>query len=282
MNFFLCLLCFLLLTSICYPKQKGDKDSDQRESESLGNNDEESMNTKHQIEVRFSYDYLSPHKIYNPWETVFIKFSSRPWKDFSYFLELDPFFREEGYGILGVIGAYKDWTKYLYTYSAISFGSVTDFLPQFRIDHDFNFKLGKKQNIVWTAGISYIDYHSVYKDVVLSTGFTLYWKNWIGEYRIFNNHSYPGNNISYTHLVSLGYGKDKWQWTYLTLYIGKEAYLATYVSPPEKVRERFFYVILNHRHWLNQNWGIVGDISYFKLWKNYEKYGFTIGFFIEF
>ena len=282
MKFFLYLICFMLLTGVCYPNQEEAVNTEETKNDVLENKSEESVSTKHQLEVRFSYDHLSPHGSYGSWETIALKFSSRPWDDFSYFLELVPFFRKEGNGVLGVIGAYKDWTTYLYTYSAVSSGSKTDYLPQFRIDHDFNFKLGKKQTIVWTVGVSYIDYHSDYEDIAVSTGLTLYWKECVGEYRIFRNHSSPGNNISYTHLLSLGYGREKWQWTYLHFYIGKEAYLATYISPPEKIREQFIHIIIDHKHWLKQTWGIFGDVSYFKLWDNYEKYGFTIGLFIEF
>jgi YaiO family outer membrane protein len=121
-------------------------------------------------------------------------------------------------------------------------------LPAFRFDNDLNFKLGQKQNIVWTVGISYVLFHNVNQDLSPSTGFTLYWKDWIGEYRIFNSHSYPGNIVSYTNLVKLGYGREKWQWTYLTVYIGKDAYLATYISPSQKVNEQYFNAVLSHRH----------------------------------
>lgn len=279
---FLCLLCLLFFGGISYAEKEGNNDSDRQDSESLDRNQEEPKDTRHQLEITFSYDYLSPYRVYNSWETARIKFSSRLQEDFLYFLELDPFFRKEGDGILGVIGAYKDWTRYLYTYTALSSGSKTDYLPKFRVDHDLNFKLGKGQHIVWTAGISYIDYHDAHQDLLLSTGFTLYWKDWIGGYRIFNNHSYPGNNISYTHLVTVGYGREKWQWTQLDVYIGNEAYLATYAYLSEKVDEQFLNVILTHKHWITQNWGIVGNISYFDLWENYEKYGFTLGFFVEF
>lgn len=236
----------------------------------------------HRIEGSFSYEYLNPHETYGDWNTANIAFYSKQSPTFTYFIEGSIFNRYEGNGILGVVGAYKDWTSFLYTYSAVSAGSNTDYLPQFRADHDFNFKIGKNKNYVLTAGVTYIGYFNGHSDFIVSGGPIVYLSEWILAYRLFHNESDPGSIISYSHLISIGYGKEGRQWTYLNISFGKQAYLATYLDTPEAVNNDSLNIALQHRHWLGKHYGIFGEASYFKLEEGYEKYGITCGAFYEF
>lgn len=237
---------------------------------------------RHRLEANFSYEHLTPRDVYGPWKTLSIGFYNKLKSDLTYFLQLGAFSRDEGDAGLGTLGAYKDWGSRFYTYSALSAGTNSEYLPRFRIDNDFNLKIGTKKNLVWTTGISYIRYFNVHKDLILSTGLTLYHQEWILSYRVFRNDSSPGNVISYSHLVSTGYGREGWQWTYLDFSYGKQAYLATNLSNPEQIAQNSSYVSLKHRRWLGIDYGIFMDISYLKLEDGYEKYGFSPGIFREF
>lgn len=243
---------------------------------------EDEFKKRYRLEANLSYEYLSPNEVYGSRKTLNIGFYDKPRKDLTSFLQLGSFSRKEGEALLGVMGAYKDWGDSLYTYSALSIGTKSDYLPQIRIDHDFNIKLGSLKNIVWTAGISYLKHFDVHKDLILSTGITFYYHNWIWSYRLFRNESDPDNVISYSQLISVGYGREGWQWTFFDFSYGKQAYLATYLASPQEVRQDSLNLSLKHRRWIGKDYGMFGDISYFKLKDGYDKYGFSFGIFKEF
>lgn len=234
------------------------------------------------IEVGGTYEALSPKSVYGDWKTGWIAFYHRPKPDLTYFIGDNLFWRKEGQANLWYGGAYKDWTPWLYTYTSLSVGTKSTYLPKFRIDQEFNFKLGEKKNFVLSTGFSHIKYHDVHKDLLFSLGFTFYQEWWNFTYKHFINKSDPGNLYSSSELLSLGIGKEKKFWTYFDISFGKQAYLATYLSSPEEVKQNSFYSSLRHRQWLKENFGLIGEISYFKLKQGYEKYGFGFGFFKEF
>jgi YaiO family outer membrane protein len=237
---------------------------------------------RHRLEGYYSYEHLTPHDVYGSWKTLNLTYYDQLKKDLTYFVSLAAFSRNEGDAALGNIGMYKDWGSRLYTFTSLSTGTNSEYLPQFRIDHDFNTKIGPSKNIVWTLGLSYIDYYDVHKDTILSTGIIWYLKNWILNYRVFRNNSDPGDVISYSQLISAGYGREGWQWTYLNLSYGKQAYYATQLVNPQQVSQRSLYVDLKHRRWIGKGYGIFIDTSYFKLKDGYEKYSFAPGIFKEF
>ena len=236
----------------------------------------------HRLEASLTYEYLSPHETYGDWNSANLAYYHTLSPTFTYFVETSLSLHPEGNGVAGTVGAYKDWTSFLFTYSAVSFGSKTEYSPAFRADHDFNFKVGKNENLVLTAGVTYIKYANDHYDFIVSGGPTFYWNKWILEYRLFHNESNPGAVVSYSHLVSAGYGEDGWQWTYLNISFGKQAYLATATAMPETVSDNSLNVALLHRHWLGKHYGIFGEASFFKLEAGYEKYGITCGVFYEF
>ena len=233
------------------------------------------------LEIGGSYEKLSP-SFYGEWKSVGINFFHKPRKDFTYFLGISGFSRKEGDAILFSGGGYKDWTDRLYTYSALSFGTSSEYLPKYRLDHEFNIKFGEKKNIVPALSLSYIKYHSVHKDFVLGLGFTLYQEGWNFTYRHFINKSDPGNVTSSSNLFSLGIGREKASWTYLDFSFGKQAYLATYLATPQEVRQKSMYAAIKHRRWITDSLGIMGEVNFLKLEGGYEKYGFGMGVFKEF
>ena len=236
---------------------------------------------KNRIEANVSYEYLTPSDAYEPRTGLNLRFYRKETETFTYFFELATSLRETN-GVLFTTGAYKDWTDSFFTYSSLSTGSHTDYLPQIRLDQDFNFKIGKEKNLVWVLGTSYIDYFDEHKDLIISTGLTAYLKKWILSYRIFRNKSDPGDVISFSHTVSAGYGEEGKQWVYLTFSTGRESYLATYLATPEEVDHSAYGITLNLRRWLRPFSGILLDISYFKLGDEYNKYGLAAGMFHEF
>ena len=236
---------------------------------------------KNRIEIGVCYEHLTPHETYGDWENFTIGFYRQQRKDFSYFILASGHFREQSAAIF-TIGAYKDWTEKLFTYSDLSFGTNSDFSPRFRIDHDFNFKIKNLEKIVWTVGATYVKYYDAHRDIIISAGFTGYLEKWIVGYRLFRNRSDPGNVQSFSHIASIGYGKEDWQWTYLTLSYGKQAYLATNLLTPEEVNQNSLGITLYHRHWLKKHFGIFGTLSFFQLLDGYDKYGLCLGIFREF
>lgn len=234
------------------------------------------------IEASVSYEYLRPNDVYGDWNAGNLVYYSTLSPDFTWFLQGSAYNRRGGNGLTGTAGAYKDWRDFLYTYSSITAGSNSDYLPKFRADHDFNFKLGGGKNYVITAGITYIDYFDDHSDLIISGGPTLYLTRWIIQYRLFYNKSNPGSIGSFSHLISAGYGEEGRQWTYLNLSFGKQAYLATSIAEPQAVNQDSFYTALQHRRWLKEYYGIFGDVSYFTLEDGYNKLGISCGFFYEF
>lgn len=237
------------------------------------------------IDASTSYYFLDPHGIYGSWYIGTVKYYNNSIKKFNYFIEADGFSRTiEGKGLLGTIGAYTIWTPWLYTYSDISSGTNYLFLPEFRVDNNFNFKLGKTKNIVWEIGGSYIKYNGNNLDLIASTGLTYYYKRWIVSYRLFRTISDPGSIVSWSHFYSIGYGKRYWERTYLNVTTGNEAYLTTYL--PAQYQRNVNYnaldIEIHQRIWLRKDFGIIGNLDYFILQGNYRAFGINIGIFKNF
>jgi len=237
---------------------------------------------KNRLELSASYEYLHPHGDYGDWQNVTTTFFRKERPDFTWFVQLGAFAREEGNGGLTAAGAYKDWNESFFTYTALSAGTNSLYLPQLRIDHDFNLKIGPEKNFIWVAGATYIQYFNTHRDTILSTGLTAHFRKWVAEYRIFRNLSDPGSIVSYSHLFALGYGQDGWQWTNATFSFGKQAYLATALAAPEAVNHNSVQTTLSHRRWVGKDYGVFGEISFFTLSHSYQKTGLSLGIFREF
>ncbi|WP_371381308.1 YaiO family outer membrane beta-barrel protein [Sporomusa aerivorans] len=266
----LSLVFSLLLVLVLYPFQQ---------LKALDQNDGKPNS---RIELSTAYEYLSPHSGYGDWKTISLSYYRTGQPDFTWYTQFFNFSRPEGSGQLAAVGAYKDWSRSFYTYTALAAGTETDYLPKTRIDHNFNFKFGQAKNWIWSLGGSYLQYSGEQKDYILSTGFTAYRHNSVAEYRIFRNQSYPGAVGSYSYLLSFGVGQERKQWTTATFSAGKQAYLATYLVKPEKVNKNSKMISFNHRRWLDDHQGIFGDLSWLDLEESYRKTGFSLGYFSEF
>lgn len=264
-----CCLCLLAVLSFVWPDHQAFA--------------EESAGTlKNRIEITGAYDHLSPHDMYGDWESFSAAFYRKERQDVTWYVELDAFTRKEGKGMLAVAGAYKDWTDALYTYTAVAVGTNSVYLPEVRFDHTFNMKFGPEQTFVWLIGLTSINYHTDYRDFILSTGLTAYLDTWVPEYRIFRNVSSPGSVVSYSHLLTLAYGREQWQWTTAVVGFGKQAYQALELAAPAAIKSDSFSVTLKHRRWLQNNYGLLGELSYFNLQETYKKGGLLLGVFREF
>jgi YaiO family outer membrane protein len=243
---------------------------------------QEDGNKSRRIEASVSFEHLSPHDIYGNWYSSNVGFYSKVSPSYTYFIQGSFHNRPEGSGMTMSGGCYKDWKDFLYTYSAVSAGSHSDYLPEFRIDHDFNFKLGRDKNYVLTAGVIYIDYFTGHTDLIFSGGTTVYLNKWIFQYRLFHNQSNPGSIGSFSHLLSAGYGEEGMQWTYVNISFGKQAYLATSLVTPQAVNQNSWNISLQHRRWIGKSYGIFSDASFFRLEDGYDKFGVSCGVFYEF
>lgn len=234
------------------------------------------------IDVSFTYEYLDPSSDYGSWKNFNLSYYQKYSKDLTLVYQAGFFNRDEGSGTLFALGAYNDWNPSLYTYSQITVGTDTDYLPKYRLDHDFYFKFGEHKQWVGILGLTYIDYHDVHSDTIGSVGLTYYGPRYNATYRFFVNNSDPGSVNSNTHLLSIGYGAEKEYWTYFDISYGNQAYLSTLDPNYQNVDNDAFDTRLSHRHWLTENTGVFGSVGYFNLNDGYDKYLFQIGYFKEF
>lgn len=238
--------------------------------------------TTDRFEIDYAFDALDPSNDYGKWHTLSIANYQKISDDLTVFYQAGSFGRKSGNALLASIGAYTDWSKSFYTYSQVTAGTNSEYLPLFRIDNDFNYKFGKLKNIVATIGISYINAHDDHSDRIVSAGFTYYGDMYNFSYRLFQNHSNPGNIISYSNSLSFGYGKEKWQWIYLTVSWGDQAYLSTLQAIGTEVRQDSVTVNLGYRKWTADTSGFYGNLGYSTLKDGYNKKNVKIGYFYEY
>ena len=234
------------------------------------------------LDVSLSYEYLDPSSLYGAWKSLNIAYYQKCKDNMTFVYQAGLFDRDEGSAGLFAFGAYKDWNPSLYTYSQISRGTDSEYLPQMRLDHDFYFKLGEKKQWVAIAGATYIDYHDVHEDLIFSLGMTYYAQKYNITYRHFFNDSDPGSVKSDTDLLSVGYGAEKDQWTYFDISYGNQAYQSILENRYMGFNEDALNIKLAHRRWTTDNSGWFGSIGCFDLDQGYKKYLIQIGYFKEF
>ena len=233
------------------------------------------------LDTSFSYEYLSPNGPYGSWAAANAALYF-PLPGFSAFAQASSHVRPDGNGVLVSGGGYKDWTSFFYTYTSLSAGTHSPYLPKYRLDQDLNLKVLPSKTLILTGGFSQIKYHDIHKDLVLSAGASLYLDRLIVSYKLMRNISSPGSVKSYTHVQSAGYGREGEHWTFLTASQGKQAYLATYIASPQEIRQSATSFMLNHRRWLKKDFGATGDVSWLELEGGYKKYGVSLGCFFYF
>lgn len=234
----------------------------------------------YRFESTLTYEHLNPNADYGDWKSVDTTCYARVHRQVTAFAQASHHARiKEGSGQAVSAGAYVDWRPRLSTYSALSRGFGEDFLPVYRIDHDFNLL---HDPFVFTIGATCIDYKGEQRDWIVSAGTTWYHHRWIAEYQLFRNTSDPGGLVSYTHLLSLGYGQEGWRWMFLKFSLGAQAYQARTLAEPEDIRQDAWEISLHHRHWLGRDWGLMERIGFLSLEDGYAKHAVSVGFFKEF
>jgi len=234
--------------------------------------------TTDRFEVEYAYDTLDPKDIYGTWQTLTLTNYQKISKDITIFYQTGFFKRKIENAFLASLGAYTDWSDAFYTYSQITVGTKSDYLAKYRVDNDFNFKFGEKKNIVGTVGITYVKAHNIHSDQIFSLGLTYYAPKYNASYRLSQNHSNPGNAVSHSHTLSMGYGREKWQWLYLDLSYGDQAY----VSQQTEVNQDTKSAKISYRKWIDKKSGFFGNIGYFTLSEGYDKTNINLGYFIEY
>jgi YaiO family outer membrane protein len=238
------------------------------------------------IEASYMYEYLRPFNDYGDWHSFNITYYRQQRPDFNYHLGATlhhrPITSLRESGILLFGGISKDWSARLYSNFSLSFGSKTDYLPEYRYDLDINLKLLKHRNLVFTLGYAYINYFTVHEDVLWRYGFTLYHKSLIFSIMFFDNYSDPGNVDSQKTQFSFGVGREHWQWTYLILDYGTQAYLNIYNPNQVKIEQDVIEIALKHRRWLKRDFGFFLTLSLLELEASYTKYGVQFGLFWQY
>lgn len=242
----------------------------------------------YRVEGSLAYDHLFPHDVYGSREGMTLSFFHAPIRKITYYITGGGYFAGDAASAIATVGLYADPIDFMYTHTALTSSTPSEYTPLFRFDHDFNFRFLSDLNLVWTLGITYIHYHEndsgvYHKDLSPSTGLSYYFvKDWVLEYRIFLNVAFPGEVLGHSHLVSAGYGREFEHWTFLTLTGGRQCYLATYVPDRPRVNNWTLGVMLDHRHWLADEWGLFGGAKYEKLFGLYDVVGASFGGFYSF
>lgn len=234
------------------------------------------------IDITGSYNYLLPNNLYGNWKIGSVKYYNKQIPNLTFFLGLDGFSRIEGSAILFEAGAYKNWSDRLYTYTGLSAGSNSVYLPNYRIDQNFYFKVGPKKQIVLVTGGTYIKYYNNYSSDILNVGVIYYGNGWNITYQHFFNKNNPGSVYSATDLVSLGIGKEGTSWTYFDISYGKESYMSSYLTTPQEINHNALYLDVKRKQWLGKDWGINVGLNFLKLQNSYDNYGVSFGVFKEF
>lgn len=236
------------------------------------------------IEYSFSYDKLSFSDSSNKdfFRNYTIRYFNKVSNKQTNFFEYSFHNRSNSNnGSLLVAGFYRDLSDNLFTYNAFSFGSKTDYLPKYRIDSEFYYKIGKEKNILLNLGTTFLRYHNDYKDFSISYGIVFYQNRWNFTYKKINSNLKPGNTNSRTDIFSLGIGEEKKYWLYFTYNYGNSSYILNFYTNPSFFNEKFYYYQLNYRTWLRNYSGIIIEYNLLKL-RSYRKNGIVLGIFYEY
>ncbi len=237
---------------------------------------------KKRLDVQLNYQQLDPKKTYGEIKSGQLTFSQPINPSTTLLYNLTFVTRKEGKGVLGQFGAYRDWHERIYTFTALSAATRAGFLPRYRIDQEFYFKVSSQKSLVIPATVSYASYHNKQGSLIFGSGVVWYLPCWILEYRLFLETTYPGSSQSLSQTASVGYGKEDWQWIFLSGGYGRNSYLANLDVEPQNVNQRVAFVNLNWRRWLFSNFGFITDCRFTDIKDAYRVYSISLGLFVEF
>jgi YaiO family outer membrane protein len=235
----------------------------------------------YRLDADLLYEHLTPNADYGDWHGLWLTFYVKTLPRITPFAWAGLYERENWIGAGGV-GAYVDWLPRLYTYTATSFGGVSAYHTRWRVDHFFNLKAGL---VTWGLGGGYMQDHQDHTDWFLALG-PRYWNGpLILEYRLTRYASDPGNHVNWQHLFSAGYGAEGRRWLFLTLTVGGEKYLATWVDPHQVIDRDAWEIGAVWQQWLTARAGYKLRAGYLDLGEpgdGYRKYSLGVGGFWEF
>ncbi len=232
---------------------------------------------KYRAEGSLAFEGLTNN--YGFWEGVDTKLYARINRKVTLFGNAIFWDREAQLSGLAGVGAYIEWLSFLYTYTSVYGGTNDPYNPLIRVDHDFNFKVGKDGFVVLTLGAMYLKYHSEHWDIAPYAGVSAYLGPFVLGYRLIVNISNPDAVVGLSHLATLDYGTEGDHSSYLAVNYGKSAYSATYLTTPQEIRQNSLRVGVGHRHWIKNNWGLFGELNFLWLEQSYEKFGGMFGVF---
>ena len=235
----------------------------------------ESLNYRLDIDYRF--DQLDPEENYGNWHGTTATLYARQSVEFVPFITAGLSGRDiSGDDSFLGIGAYAVLTEDISTYTAFTKGSESDFVPDYRIDHFFNFIDGPRTII---AGAGYMKSYRGHEDYIISLG-ARYWQGpLILEYLHSINYSSPGGHESHSNLFTAGYGAEGTSWIFLTFKLGDEAYTATYVDPWENINHDVVEISASFSRWFGPTWGLKLNTGYLDLTPHDDGYSkITAGF----
>jgi len=100
------------------------------------------------MDISLTYEYLDPSSSYGSWKNLNVTYYQKYAKGLTFVYQAGLFHRDgddEGSAALAALGVYKDWTPSLYTYTQLSAGTNSTYLPKYRVDQEFYYKFGEKK-----------------------------------------------------------------------------------------------------------------------------------------
>lgn len=240
------------------------------------------------LEAGYTYEYLDPTTDYGDWHSFNITYFKTETPTLNFHvgttfhnrLIVAPSFAHSGFLFFG--GITKDISSRFYTNLVLSFGTESDYLPEYRVDTDANLKLFKSRRLIATLGYAYVNYHTQYEDIIWRYGLAWHIRSFVFELMFYDNlskNTFNNQEIkSSTMLFSAGYGRDGWQWTHLIFNFGSQAYFLNDINLT-RVELDSNEITLKHRRWIKADFGWFASLGYMQLDTYYNKYLFQFGLF---
>lgn len=238
-----------------------------------------SWNTR--LDACYAYNPRAPSSEWDPIQEGTIRLFQKVGCTTTFVTTLSGFTRQEGNGIFGSVGVWHDWNDYIFTYTALSKGSNSVYLPKFRIDNDINIKFGSCRQFVVPLGFMYYDYYQSQSEIVLSTGLNYYIYKLLLSYRLFWHLNNPGSHQAISHKIGIDYTDEGNFNTSFSTMFGREAFDAIYLVDQQFVNRASFGFALAHRQWVGRRWGILAEAGYVWVESPYVVYRACLGIFKE-
>jgi YaiO family outer membrane protein len=243
------------------------------------------------VEGGGSFEYLDPNDEFGNWGTGYLAFYARPLPRLGLSAQATGYarpgneFEPPGRAVLGTVGISGGLTENIYSNTAGSYGSRSNFLPQYRVDQSFSAAFPTSENFTWALDPGGF-YSRYYDDIEAYGGFfgpSFYVYYWNFGYQFIFTKTMPDALSSFSHLLFVGYDVEGWHDTDLAVSFGDNNFVGEYFADPEKTRrENFVEARLSHRQWIGLDWGLFAEAGYYTLISEVNKWEATLGGFVEF